>query len=84
MDRRNVLKWMGFSLAAVKALTGFWQMVLGQCKDFAEHYNGDGGNAKVVYLPGEGITGNSHFMFQELNNGVIADYIENWLKQINL
>ena len=64
--------------------TGFWQMVLGQCKDFAEHYNADGGNAKVVYLPDEGITGNSHFMFQELNNGVIADYIENWLKQINL
>ena len=64
--------------------TGFWQMVFGQCKDFAEHYNADGGNAKVVYLPDEGITGNSHFMFQELNNGVIADYMENWLKQINL
>ena len=51
MDRRNALKWIGFSLAAVKSLTGFWQMVLGQCKDFAEHYNADGGNAKVVYLP---------------------------------
>ena len=28
----------------------------------------------------EGITGNSHFMFQELNNDVIAEHIENWIK----
>ena len=29
----------------------------------------------------EGITGNSHFMFQELNNDVIADHIENWIQE---
>ena len=34
-----------------------------------------------VYLPDEGITGNDHFMFQDLNNDVIADHIENWIQQ---
>ena len=33
-----------------------------------------------IHLPDEGITGNSHFMFQELNNDVIAEHIENWIK----
>ena len=43
---------------------------------FTEAYNAAGGNSTVVHLPDEGITGNSHFMFQELNNDVIADHIE--------
>ena len=64
--------------------TGFWQMVLRQCRDFAEHYNTDGGDATVVYLPDQGITGNSHFMFQELNNAEIADLVVDWLKKHNL
>lgn len=29
-------------------------------------------------------TENSHFMFQELNNDVIADHIEAWLKEKGL
>ena len=49
-----------------------------------EHYNADGGDATVVDLPKAGITGNSHFMFQELNNKEIADHIENWLKERGL
>ena len=64
--------------------TGFWQAVLQQCKDFAEKYNADGGDATVIHLPDIGITGNSHFMFQELNNAEIADVIETWLKEHNL
>ena len=40
-----------------------------------------GGNCTVVDLPEEGITGNDHFMFQDLNNGVIAEHIENWIRQ---
>lgn len=64
--------------------TGFWQMVLNQCRDFAEHYNADGGDATVIYLPDEDIHGNSHFMFQELNNAQIADLIAGWLEQHNL
>ena len=34
----------------------------------------------VVDLPKIGITGNSHFMFQELNNKEIADHIYQWLE----
>ena len=64
--------------------TGFWKMVLGQCRDFAEHYNADGGDATVLYLPDADIHGNSHFMFQEKNNGEIADLIADWLQKHNL
>ena len=60
--------------------TAFWKSVLEQCRDFAKHYNEDGGDAQVIYLPDEGIKGNSHFMFQELNNKEIADHIEKWLE----
>ena len=40
-----------------------------------------GCTSTVVHLPDEGITGNDHFMFQDLNNDVIADHIENWIRQ---
>ena len=64
--------------------TAFWKSVLDQCRDFAEHYNADGGEAVVIYLPDEGMTGNSHFMFQEMNNKEIADHIEAWLEKHGL
>ncbi len=51
---------------------------------FAEAYNAAGGDCTVVNLPDEGITGNSHFMFQEMNNDVIAAHIENWLGEHGL
>ena len=38
-------------------------------------------NCTVVDLPQEGITGNDHFMFQDLNNDVIANHIENWIQE---
>ena len=44
----------------------------------------DGGDATVIDLPKIGITGNSHFMFQELNNQEIADHIEAWLNERGL
>lgn len=64
--------------------TSFWQAILKMCRDFAAQYNKDGGDAKVIYLPDEGIYGNSHFMFEEMNNKQIADLIVDWLKQHNL
>lgn len=60
--------------------TSFWKMVRDGALAFAEQYNADGGNATVVDLPKEGITGNSHFMFQELNNDVIAEHVEAWIQ----
>lgn len=64
--------------------TGFWKMVLQQCRDFAKQYKADGGDATVIYLPEKQIHGNSHFMFQEKNNDVIADLMGEWLKEHNL
>ena len=64
--------------------TAFWKTVMEQCKGFAEQYVKDGGDATVVYLPKVGITGNSHFMFQELNNAEIADLVAEWLNKHNL
>ena len=59
--------------------TGFWKGIRDGAVEFAAAYNAAGGDATVVDLPKEGITGNSHFMFQEKNNDVIAAHIEAWL-----
>ena len=64
--------------------TGFWKMVLQQCRDFAKQYNADGGDATVIYLPEQNIKGNSHFMFQEKNNAEIADLVAEWLEKHKL
>ena len=39
---------------------------------------------QVIYLPDEGITGNSHFMFQELNSEEIADHLAAWMDEKGL
>ena len=57
----------------------FWKNVKDAAFAFEEAYNADGGDCTVVDLPREGITGNSHFMFQEMNNKEIAEHIESWL-----
>lgn len=62
------------------AATGMWQMMRQACYSFTESYTAAGGNSTVVDLPKIGITGNDHFMFQDLNNDVIADHIENWIR----
>ncbi len=61
--------------------TAFWKNVRDTAVEFAESYNKDGGNCTVINLPDIGITGNSHFMFQEKNNEEIAAHIENWIKE---
>lgn len=60
--------------------TSFWRQVRDGALAFAAQYNADGGDCTVVDLPKIGITGNSHFMFQELNNKEIADHIYQWLE----
>ena len=58
-----------------------WSMMASSADTFTEAYNAAGGNSTVIHLPDEGITGNSHFMFQELNNDIIADHIETWIQE---
>lgn len=64
--------------------TDFWKNVRDGALAFAEQYNADGGDATVVDLPKAGITGNSHFMFQELNNEEIAEHLYAWLEEKGL
>ena len=66
------------------ASTRIWKTVLDSARAFAEQYNADGGDCAIFNLPDMGITGNSHFMFQELNNVEIANHIEAWLAERGL
>lgn len=61
--------------------TSFWKAVRDGAVAFAEQYNKDGGNCTVINLPDIGMTGNSHFMFQEKNSEEIAQHVENWIKE---
>ena len=59
---------------------GMWSMMASSADTFTEAYTAAGGNSTVVHLPEEGITGNDHFMFQDLNNDVIAEHVEAWIQ----
>lgn len=59
---------------------GAWQGMRQTCYDFEAAYTAEGGNCTVVDLPKEGITGNDHFMFQDLNNDVVAAHVEGWIR----
>ena len=61
------------------AATCAWQAMRQTCYDFEAAYNAQGGNCTVIDLPQEGITGNDHFMFQDLNNDIIAQHIQSWI-----
>ena len=76
----------GFFLTVADEIdsTHFWQNSVNGAKEFAEAFNAAGGDCTVFFLPDEGITGNSHFMFEEINNDVIAEHIENWIKSKNI
>ncbi len=60
--------------------TMMWQGMRGMCYSFRDAYNAAGGSCTVIDLPQEGITGNDHFMFQDLNNDVIAEHVEAWIQ----
>ena len=59
---------------------GMWAMMSSSADAFTEAYTAAGLTSTVVRLPEEGITGNSHFLFQELNNDVIAEHVEAWIQ----
>lgn len=62
----------------------FWRGVKQLAYKFADTVNTHGGDAKIVYLPDEGIHGNDHFMFEDLNNQEVADHMADWMKSKNL
>lgn len=70
-------------IAAIQA-TAAWQGMRQACYDFADAYTAKGGVSEVIDLPKEGITGNDHFIFQDLNNDVVADHVENWIQEFKI
>lgn len=58
-----------------------WAGMVATADTFTESYTSAGGISTIVHLPDEGIYGNDHFMFQDLNNDVIAAHIENWIRE---
>lgn len=61
-----------------------WRVRLAMARKFVETVNKHGGNATLVELPKLGIKGNTHFLMQDLNNDVIADLLDKWLKENKL
>lgn len=61
-----------------------WRVRLAMARLWAAAVNRHGGDATVVHLPQQGIRGNTHFPFSDLNNVVIADLMSDFLKQKGL
>lgn len=61
-----------------------WRVRLAMARKFVETINKHGGRATLVELPEIGIHGNTHFLMQDLNNEVIADLFDKWLKENKL
>ena len=71
--------YIGENYTSVPA-AAMWTMMRQSAYTFSENYNEDGVKCTVYDLPNEGIYGNDHMMFQDLNNDVIADHIEKWIE----
>jgi hypothetical protein len=61
-----------------------WRTRLAMARLFVDAINRHGGDATLVHLPETGITGNTHFLFSDLNNVQIADQISDFLTKKNL
>lgn len=72
--------YIGEEFADVPA-AGMWSMMSSSADAFSAAYNEAGASSTVVRLPEEGIYGNDHMMFQDLNNDVIADHIQSWIDE---
>lgn len=61
-----------------------WRVRLAMARQFVKAINKHGGQAILVELPKLGITGNTHFLMQDLNNDVIAELFDKWLDENKL
>lgn len=61
-----------------------WRVRLQMARLFADCINRHGEDATVVHLPELGINGNSHFLFAEKNNVLLADLLSTWLHEKGL
>ena len=70
--------YIGASFTNVPA-AAMWAGMRGTADTFKESYTTAGGKCTVYDLPDEGISGNDHMMFQDLNNDVVEEHIEKWI-----
>lgn len=70
--------YIGENLTGIPA-AAMWAKMKSTADAFTAAYNSAGGNSKIVSLPDEGIYGNDHMLFQDINNDVIARHVENWI-----
>lgn len=61
-----------------------WRVRLEMAKKWRDAVNAAGGDVTLIHLPDNGIKGNTHFPFSDLNNIEIADLMSNWLKSKGL
>ena len=61
-----------------------WRVRLDMARLWVAEINKRGGDATLVHLPNEGITGGTHFLMSDLNNTQIADHIAGWLSDKKL
>lgn len=70
----------GDHLDAVTQVGTFsWRNSFEACKNFVKLIKSNGGKSKMMYLPDEGLHGNTHMMMQDKNSKVVADLILKWL-----
>lgn len=56
-----------------------WQSRLEQCRAFVALINASGGQAEIVLLPDEGLRGNTHMPFADMNNAAVGDLLAQFL-----
>jgi hypothetical protein len=56
-----------------------WRVRLAMARLWVDTINRHGGDAALIHLPEIGITGNTHFLFSDLNNHQIAQHIAGFL-----
>ena len=59
--------------------TDVWRLSAMASREFVEKINRLGGDASIMDLPSIGITGNTHFVFSDLNTIQIADLLSQFL-----
>jgi hypothetical protein len=61
-----------------------WRVRLAMARLWVEAINQHGGDAELVSLPEIGMSGNTHFVFSDLNNVQIADHVAAFLARKGL
>ncbi len=70
--------YIGTNFTDVPA-ANMWNFMRSSAYTFEERYKNEGLTCTIYNLPDEGIYGNDHMMFQDLNNDILADHIEKWI-----